>query len=306
MKKTSLYTVSTLLIVTLVLLIIPFKRQKKYEATIDCSTDAVTRLMVNTKEWKKWWPDQILNDSIVLLNDTRFYVQTVLLNGFYAVSDNKKTAIEVQFVPDLKNQTKLVVIGTQVYSSNPLKRIAQLFGSNAQQNAKQLLSSLQNFFSRTENVYGFKIEKTKVSLLNWMSAKKLFAQQPTTQEIYAVIEGLEKYILAHNGEIIGAPIMHIRDLAPNQLELMTALPVTETVQPNEQYSVKQMVPGFMIIGKVKGGPTTVENAEASLENYIRDYRKQSPAIPFQTLITDRRKEADSSQWITQVNYPVFD
>lgn len=305
MKRTSLYTVSTVLIVLLILLIIPFKRQKKYEVKVACATDAVTRLMANTKEWHKWWPGRMLSDSSYELANNNYQIQTVLLNGFYAVSEDKKTAIEVQFIPDLDNHTKFTVFATQVYSSNPLKRIQQLFSNSVQQSGKKMMLTIEAFFNSTQNVYGFNIEKTKVQLLNWMSAKKIFTQEPSTTEVYTVIEGLNNYILSQSGQVIGEPIMHIRMLDNNQFELMTALPVTQPVKPSEQYSIKQMVPGFMLIGQVKGGPSTVKAAAASLENYVRDYRKQSPAIPFQTLITDRRNEADTIKWITQLNFPVF-
>jgi hypothetical protein len=42
-----------------------------------------------------------------------------------------------------------------------------------------------------------------------------------------------------------------------------------------------------------------------MENYARDHKKQSPAIPYQLLVTNRLTEADTTKWITQINYPVF-
>jgi hypothetical protein len=66
-----------------------------------------------------------------------------------------------------------------------------------------------------------------------------------------------------------------------------------------------MILGSLLTAEVKGGAHTVSEAEKQLENYVRDYQIVSPAIPFQTLVTDRRKEMDTARWVSIVNYPVF-
>ncbi|MBX9892085.1 MAG: hypothetical protein K2Y12_07150 [Chitinophagaceae bacterium] len=288
-----------------ILMLIPAKRQHSETVTMACPPDAVTRFMVFTQQWKKWWPGQQTGDSIFTYQKKAYQIKTVLLNGFYAVTTDKKSSIEISFVPALNNQTQLTVIATTLLPYNPIKRISQLFQQVHKETARELSNHCQSFFNTPANVYGYKIERTKVSLLNWMSAKQVFTQYPSTEETYQVIDGLKNYIQNQHGEIIGAPIIHVRALDAMQFELMTALPVNEPVTPSEQYTIKQMVPGFMLVGRVNGGNYTVAAAEKSMENYVRDYKKQSPAIPFQTLITDRRKETDTSKWITQLNYPVF-
>ena len=304
MKKGYIFLITTTILIAL-LMLIPSKRQHTETITIACPPDAVTRFIVFNHQWKKWWPGQQTNDSTFVFQNASYTVKTILLNGFYAVSADQKSSIELSFVPALNNQTQLTVINTQIISYNPFARLSDLFKQPHKKAAKDFIASCYSFFNESSNVYGFTIKREKVSLLNWMSAKQIFTQYPSTTEMYSVIEGLEKYIQSQKGAILGAPIVHIRTLDTNQFELMTALPVTQAVTPNNQYSIKQMVPGFMLTGQVKGGIYTVTEAEKSMENYVRDYRKQSPAIPFQTLITDRRKEADTSKWVTQLNYPVF-
>lgn len=304
MKKGYVYLIAVLALMVL-LMLIPAKRQASETVTIACPPEAVTRFIVFTQQWKNWWPGQQTGDSTFTYQSKPYTIKTLLLNGFYAVAADGQSSIELSFVPEINNQTQLTVISTTLLTFNPLSRISQLFLQEHKKVAKEFSKHCQAFFNNTSNVYGYTIERTKVSLLNWMSAKQDFAQYPSTEEIYQVIAGLESYIQTQQGEIIGAPIIHIRELDASKYELMTALPVTEPVKPNEQYTIKQMVPGYMLVGKVAGGIHTVTTAERSMENYVRDYKKQSPAIPFQTLITDRRKEADTSKWITQLNFPVF-
>ena len=138
-----------------------------------------------------------------------------------------------------------------------------------------------------------------------MSAKKIYDHSPTTEEIYSLLSGLRSYIESQNGSIQAEPILHIRPVENNQMELMVAYPTDRNLKPNATYSLKQMIPGFLLMGDVTGGPKSIELAEKNLEFYMRDYKLQSPAIPFQTLITDRSAISDTAKWITRLNYPVF-
>jgi hypothetical protein len=42
-----------------------------------------------------------------------------------------------------------------------------------------------------------------------------------------------------------------------------------------------------------------------MKNYISDYQRTVMAIPFQSLVTDRRKEADTTKWLTKLYFPIF-
>src|SRR6266487_3596951 len=43
--------------------------------------------------------------------------------------------------------------------------------------------------------------------------------------------------------------------------------------------------------------------EGAIEKYMDDHFLSAPAIPFEILITDRNKEADTSKWETKIFYP---
>jgi hypothetical protein len=59
------------------------------------------------------------------------------------------------------------------------------------------------------------------------------------------------------------------------------------------------------MAEVKGGPSRVDGCLLAVENYVKDHNMMSPAIPFQSLVTDRMAEKDTAQWITRIYYPVF-
>jgi hypothetical protein len=56
--------------------------------------------------------------------------------------------------------------------------------------------------------------------------------------------------------------------------------------------------------EVKGGNATVEEALHQMKIFISDYQKTAMAIPFESLVTDRSKEPDTSKWITRIYTPV--
>jgi hypothetical protein len=59
------------------------------------------------------------------------------------------------------------------------------------------------------------------------------------------------------------------------------------------------------MAEVKGGLFSVINGEEELTYYLSDYKKNSPAIPFQSLVTNRLLEIDTSKWVTKLYYPIF-
>ena len=63
--------------------------------------------------------------------------------------------------------------------------------------------------------------------------------------------------------------------------------------------------GNILITEVKGGSNKINNAYKQIRNYISDYNRIAPAIPFESLVTDRSKEPDSSKWVTRIYYPVM-
>ncbi len=66
-----------------------------------------------------------------------------------------------------------------------------------------------------------------------------------------------------------------------------------------------MFPGKILSTEIKGGEYAVETGFKELSNYISDNQLTSPAIPFQSLVTNRVMEPDTSKWITKLYYPIY-
>jgi len=273
--------------------------------TVDCPPDAVSRLFLNADQRAKWLPGANKTDSSLEWEGKKYTIEKLLLNGFYAIDLNEKNIIEFSFTPALKNQTQFNVIATEGAQGNFFSRIVKAISKPVKKTAEGFLLKVTTFFSETKNVYGIDIIKGRVENFNWISAMRNFDHLPSTPEVYTVIDTLEKFLATKQAAILGQPILHIRTLDEKTYQMMTAVPVEKPIEPTDLFKNKSMTQGFLMKANVTGGWSRVVEAERELENYLRDNNKQSPAIPFQQLLTDRRKQTDSTQWVTQINYPVF-
>ena len=86
---------------------------------------------------------------------------------------------------------------------------------------------------------------------------------------------------------------------------MVAIPVDRVLQDTKNIVFKRMVPGNILIGEVKGGKCRVAESMHQMENYVNDYKRSAPAIPFESLVTDRMVQKDTTEWVTRIYYPVY-
>jgi hypothetical protein len=85
-----------------------------------------------------------------------------------------------------------------------------------------------------------------------------------------------------------------------------ALPVDKKLNDSGNIQYRWMLKGGnILITEVKGGPHQIEKAFGEMANYVEDHGRTAPAIPFQSLVTDRRIEPDTNKWITKVYWPVM-
>ncbi|MGB8192124.1 MAG: GyrI-like domain-containing protein, partial [Chitinophagaceae bacterium] len=122
---------------------------------------------------------------------------------------------------------------------------------------------------------------------------------------YKLVDQLRIYIANEGARETNNPMLHIRPVNDQQFETMVAIPVDKVLQGNKDIFLRRMIPGNILVTEVKGGRYTIDEGLKTLETYLSDYQKTSPAIPFESLVTDRSKESDTSKWVTRLYYPVL-
>ena len=129
---------------------------------------------------------------------------------------------------------------------------------------------------------------------------------PSTEEVYALINKLRTALNKEHIDSSGYPMLNVSKPDIVNYVVRVAIPVHQAITETNDIRIKRMVPGnIMISENITGGPHSVSVAFKAMDAYVGDYQKTIPAIPFQSLITDRSVEADTSKWITKIYYPVY-
>ncbi|MBX9782078.1 MAG: hypothetical protein K2X48_02185 [Chitinophagaceae bacterium] len=273
---------------------------------VACSNEGALRVLLNERMSKKAWPDEKLNDSTYQLKDLKYCIGASLINttplNFFE-HGNGELLIE-QTTPDSSRFTLLV---TQRLSLNPLKRVTGFFAmKQTNERLTDFLTALKQNFDGEELVYGIGIKMSHVTDSAMISTKKVMNHYPSVTEVYEMIDAIRTYIKEKGGEETSAPMLNVYEEGKNQYLVMVAVPTKTPVAGNETFLQKRMLAnGFILVSEVTGGDASIKKGEASMQQFVMDHHKSSPAIPFQMLLTDRRAVTDTSKWKTRLYYPVM-
>jgi hypothetical protein len=104
----------------------------------------------------------------------------------------------------------------------------------------------------------------------------------------------------------GNPMLNVHTTDSINYLTRVAIPIDKRLPSVKNIEHKWMMGGGKIlVAEVRGGPSSINNALRQMENYIHDYGRTVPAIPFQSLVTDRLNLPDTTKWITKIYYPVM-
>ncbi len=260
--------------------------------------DCVRRHFLNTALLEKCLGIKINDDSIFTINNCKVIVSKKMLNGFTAILVSEKDTIKGYFnFASAQNDKKSILsfgTTTKVNENSIFFKTANILIENA-----------ESFFNNEEKVYGFKPKMERTSDFYLLSLKNTAIKKPSIEEVYKMIALVENYVGLKQGKIKNPPMLNVYEEEPGKYSTMIAIPTTEQIEGQGNIYFKQLVDGNLLTAIIKGGSYTIEQAEAQLKTYLTEHKKTSPAIPYQTLITNRLQEPDTSKWITKLNYPVF-
>ena len=307
MKKI-FFTILVLLILafSVIQFIIPEKIRITGSNNIELSPLSLQRGITNQNNWKHWFPANPDSGSA-----SREITVTPLQKNISSIKI-KVQIKDASFTGSIGNlsgdeEEKLFYsLEADQESTGPVSRIDQyLKARKVKRHLETVLEKMESFLSDNKNIYGFPLRIGKVKDSTLISAKITTSGYPQTGEIYGLIHELHKYIAQQNGVIRDSAMLNVFPLQGNEHQVMVAFPLLRDIPSNEKFTIKKMILGNLLQTEVKGGPHTIQKGEQALQNFMNDYRRESPAIPFQSLITDRRKVTDTALWVTRLSHPVF-
>jgi ribosomal protein L21E len=308
-------SIIVILAVAYLYLFIPTMVSFHNSLTFGANFQGFNRVIYDQENWEKWWPGKEQNPAskniqpAFQFKGNTYTVVEKRYNSFVIsiTGDDIKANTSLNFVPVTNDSVHLIWIGQSITSSNPFKRL-QLYQELKELNSNMegILETMRSYFSKQENIYGRSIQQIPVTDSVLVSTYGNSKGYPTTEFIYGLIDELEIYASSQSTKETGFPMLHVTTTDSVNFLTRVALPVEKRLPSSGNISYKWMMAGGKIlVTEVKGGPAIIQKAFRELENYVHDHRRVAPAIPFQSLITDRMKEKDTSKWVTKIYYPVM-
>lgn len=291
-------------------LLLPEKKETTRSVNIPAPSTAILRRIGQPGHMATWWPGQPSSDSGWGFGEGvyRFveaYVGSITLSSRHG---SLLTDISIGASGVATSNTVLTLESTTRLSSNPYARLWQYLSYGAiRKELDGLLDSLSGRLSNPDNLYGFHIERRKVTDGALVSLKQAFDHTPTTEEVYALIGRVRAHVAAKGAKETNFPMLNVYSEDGGKTHTaQVAIPTDRELPPEGPFLLKRMLPGGNILmAEVTGGPTSLEDCRQAVEDYVKDRNMMSPAIPFQSLVTDRMAVKDTSRWVTRVYYPVF-
>jgi hypothetical protein len=310
MKKWLILLVFLLLLISFAFIyfFVPKTEKYTYALPVHCTQAAASRFVLNTDRWLEWWPGAKTNEQLYHYNGTQYKINNVLVSGIETtvLDGTDSTRGYLQVLPRSADSCFLVWTSSFVRSANPFKRTMQFFQSGKlKNNISSMLNDTKKYLEKEEYVYGMEIVKQKVIDSCMVALKQTFDHYPSTTEIYAMVSSIKGFIKSNKGEETNSPMLNVYQESKSSFQVMVAIPTRNKIASQGKFLQKNLVMGSMLVAEVNGGVARVMQAEKEMDNYVKDYQKMSPAIPFQLLITDRVKEPDSTKWITKLYCPIY-
>jgi hypothetical protein len=300
------------ILMTGVIFLIPSQLKLDETVFVKAKKNTVNRAINNIHLWKQWWPNTASNAS---KGNALSYNNTVYqphLPGLYAIAievnhSNKNYKTILSIAEYNADSVLLSWKGSIPVNNNPFTRISQyMHARKVNDDMKDILYAAQKFMSDPQNTYGIKITNQIVTDTLLLNTQAVFTHYPSTDEIYTLINKLTKAANDEKVPVTGYPMMNIAKEDSSKYLLRVALPVSKTIKEEHGIVIKRMIRGNILVSNdITGGSSAVEHAFKQVMNYVRDFNKTLPAIPFQSLITNRQLEKDSTKWITRIYCPVI-
>lgn len=269
--------------------------------------------LLDEQQWKNWWPyyeddSSRSQDGTFYYNGHPFHAGKKFVSGVELISDHAGDSTKglILFIPHGKDSVRITWELVVPSGMNPITRMLRNKRSKElQKDMSVILQKIATYVSKPENLYGIKVEHRKLSDSLLLMTRTNLPQDPTLDNVYGLISKLQQYAAKTGATATNAPMLHVRQADKNEVELMVALPINKVVNSAGSIEFKRMYPGNVLITEVQGGPYAINQAFRKLDQYLYDNQYTSPAIPFESLVTDRTKEADTTKWVTRIYYPVF-
>lgn len=313
MKKWIIWSVAALVVMAVVLYyFIPGVNEFSISGYAGCNAGGAFRKVSQQRSWGAWWPGEVGKSASGRI------IYRVGGNE-YKVRGSAYPQIDVSIVhegEEVHSRMSFSALGnydsTAIFWQLAFPATETRIGrwkrfsltSDLRSDMENILSHLKGYLANSEHIYDMVIQESSTKDTFLIATKSLFGVYPTTTDIYGMLGRLRNYARKAGALESGYPMVNVNKV-DSGFQVMAALPIDRALEGEGNIFYRRLVPGKFLVGEVKGGAGSIEAGLERLRQYISDHNRTVMAIPFQSLITDRMQVQDTSQWRTQLYYPVF-
>ena len=294
-----------LLVVAGAFLLLPRQVSLSQTLAIRAPSSTVLRCLTVKEQWSQWWP---AGPSALSYPAANFHGGSAMTNSLLVdIAAGDTTVQGLLMAIGVNADSTLVSWEADLPAgANPWHRVRNwLEARRLKRELSEVLSRLKGFAEDPKKVYGMPVREVMVTTPFLVAIRGESTAYPSTEEVYAQVAKLRAYINSEGAHETAPPMLNAERTDSSRYTFMVALPVDTLLPGKGPILQKRMVMGKLLEAEVRGGDYTVRRGLSALEEYRRDYRSVSPAIPYASLTTDRTKERDTSNWVTHLYYPVF-
>jgi hypothetical protein len=315
MRKWILATVACLAVLTAsIYIFIPSNIEISKVVILNCTATGAYRNLSDETKWSGWGLVRAKN-LLSSRSDYTFQFGSI----YYSIVEKLRNELVVQIENGdfkINSHINLIAKGTDSViivwrcampsGRDPVNRIRSYREAvHISDNMRNILQQVRGFLENQTNVYGITISPSSITDTCLLAKKYIFPDYPTAHDISEAVSGLKTFAVEHGTFMNGKPMMNVDKQNDHSFQTMIAIPVNRDMSITGEIFSRRMVPGRFMITDVTGGTYTVNRAIEQLQLYFSDYQKTSMAIPFQSLMTDRNTEPDTSKWLTRLYAPVL-
>ena len=310
MKRVIIIISACLIICLVAIYLIQISNKTISQTTINNTSEGnVSKFLLYENNWLKWWPgEKDLKNRSFSYNGIKYTFEKKTNSGLYLnINDGKRTLKgEMLFFPIDMAKTKLTFNIDSINwngTINPISRYLEYRKINSE--VTKILYSFYNYMNDPKQVYGYEIHLSKVKDSVMLVSLTTLNQYPSPIIIEKMVLDIKQQIKAQNGIETNYPMLNVNQLGKENYQVMVAIPTNKVLKPGKNTVVNKMILGNILEAKIIGGSNTIQDAFNQIKIFMKDYRLSSPAIPFESMITDRSKQPDSSKWVTKIYYPIL-
>lgn len=283
-------------------ILIPSKLNIAIVLPVKCTVDAAERSLRDTGDAARRW-------GSIKAGEMRWKVTGLLRRTAIVEIDDGGMSIPSQLVvfPKVRIDSCVLQWGLSLPSGvNPVRRIERY--RQAKKLEAEMAGVLSRLGSRLEDqrlMYGMSIVEGNTTDSMLVSTVQIFDRYPSDSAVYGLVYKLRRFIGRNGGHEGGYPMLNVTSQLGGMYKVEVGLPTDRVMKDEGDIRWRRLIRVVFLVSEVRGGDSTIREAVTQMGNYISDYQRTVMAIPYQSLVTDRMKEADTTRWVTKLFVPVY-